>query len=162
MSLQPRMNFLCGLDVFGYPHRTRQEIRKVRTKPSGTFTLARPTFSKVSLSTPVSGFLMAAGLAGQTIVLHCSFSIEAVGVNESILDSWSSRCALYAARTWEASSRVSTSSACEMTYSTRKTSGMTWMRQTNNLSSYDWGTERRDRIFLYMRGCVNDGSSSSL
>ena len=63
---------------------------------------------------------MAAGLAGQTIVLHCSCSIEAVGVNESILDSWSSRCALCAARTWEASSSVSTSSACEMTHSTRK------------------------------------------
>lgn len=29
-------------------------------------------------------------------------------------------------------------------------------------SSYSAGTERRERIFSYMSGCVNAGSSSSL
>jgi hypothetical protein len=44
---------------------------------------------------PVRGYLTASLLAGQTILLHCSWSMEAGGRCDAALESWLSRNALY-------------------------------------------------------------------
>jgi hypothetical protein len=82
VSVQSRMNFL-PVEVLSH---SSHNLGKRHTKPSGTTTLARPTFRRTSLSSPVCGFLIAALLPGQTMPLHCSCSIEAEGIYESALD----------------------------------------------------------------------------
>lgn len=67
--------------------RLTKHREKLLTNPFGTVTLARPTFFSTSASTPVSGFLIASLLAGQTIPLHCSSSIDAEGEYEGTPES---------------------------------------------------------------------------
>lgn len=77
---------------------------ETRTNPLGTDTLDFPICSRVFRTTPVSGLLIASLLAGHTISLHCSLSMDADGVYEETLESWSSKWALCDARSTVASS----------------------------------------------------------
>lgn len=82
-----------------------------RTKPSGTVTLARPTRSKVSRSTQVSGSQRASEFAGQTIPPHEPLNITAsafTGARDSAASSSDVRNDLYDVRAAVAASSVKT------------------------------------------------------
>lgn len=90
MSLQPRMNLLYhnkkspSILSHSRTHTRSCKIGSQLTKFSPTRTLALPTCSSMSFSTPVSGSFCASGVVGQTIELHWSFNIFADGTSSGL------------------------------------------------------------------------------
>jgi hypothetical protein len=105
MPFDLTMHFLKQkIPISTHPYNTL----KILTNPSGTLTLALPTLTNVSLSTPVSGSNSASAHAGHTIPVHCFSSIDAPGTYALTFDRPDSRYDLWAARTEAISGAVRT------------------------------------------------------